>query len=134
MLTINESLYPIVSAHFQGTATMAETESYLSHFEDWLMKARPFGIILSQTQSQAVDPKKMQSIHLFTAQWAKQHQSQITAHCQGLAMVVETERERIDRQAKTPQLIKTVFGCPGQIFSHSAEARQWIQRQLSPHT
>ncbi|ABW31390.1 hypothetical protein [Acaryochloris marina] len=113
---------------------MSATKSYLTQFEDWLMRLQPFGIILSQTQSEEVDPKQMQSIHLLTAQWAKQYQSLITAHCQGIAIGVETVQERIARQTKTPQLIKTVFGCPGQIFLHSEEARQWIQQQLSLKT
>ena len=48
MLTIHDDHYPIAVVGFDGTATLDDTQAYLSKFGVWLLHVQSFVIIMHQ--------------------------------------------------------------------------------------
>jgi hypothetical protein len=139
MLTIDEERYPVVIVEFEGVTTLEDTKTYLSRFDTWLARGQAFGIVVHQIMAEDVTPEQadenqIKAIHQLTAQWAKQNKPQISQHCAGIAMVVDSAAIAQERQAKTPKFIESLFGCAGQVFQSQTDAEQWVQHQLDSHT
>lgn len=122
MITVNESNYPIVFVHFGNTATLADTEKYLSYFDKWLSSNQKFGLILDRSTSQQqesvqADPvnhnlEEIESIHRLTVEWAKQNKDRITQFCLGMAIIYDGD-DFGKRKKAGPKTIAGIFGCLG---------------------
>lgn len=131
MITINEQNYPVLSIHFLGASTVAETEKFLSRFSEWLARQEQFSLILRQTaqENDVVTKEEHSQVHRLISQWAKQNKSQVAQYCIGMAMVMDSPEAFQDQQAKLPKMIETIFGCPGKAFRTPQEAEAWIAQQ-----
>jgi cyclopropane fatty-acyl-phospholipid synthase-like methyltransferase len=134
MLEVQETNFPIVSVQFINAVSLEDVEQYLSHFDQWLTRETPFGLILSQLN----DPNKdmiddetvYQAVHRTIVQWGKQNKAQILQHCAGIALLVEDVEELAQKRRAAPKTITAIYGCPGQACVTALEAQQWISQQL----
>ena len=78
----------------------------------------------------SVSAEEHTKVHRLIAQWAKDHKTQITNYCVGMAMIIDSpdafEKERV----KISQMINGMFSCPGKAFKTIESAEQWIENLL----
>jgi len=66
MLTIDDSRWSIVSAHFQGTKTPEEMAQFYNRFEKWLTRQEQFCLILRRDAAQGAEERGKRSPEVTT--------------------------------------------------------------------
>jgi ATP-binding cassette subfamily B protein len=135
MLIIDDSRWPIVSAHFQDTETPEEMAQFYDRFEKWLTRQEKFCLILRRDDAEAAEERGKRSPEVKQMKkdgiaWMKAHKLQTSQYCAGIAMVPDSAKLVSLWGPIVGKVVQNMYGCPGRIFSSEAEAEQWAASQL----
>lgn len=135
MLTLDDSRWPIVTAHFQGSDTLPEMQQFLEHFESWLKRREPFALIIRRDQSEAAEAKgklsdEAKRIRKISMDWNKTHKSDCSQYCVGIAMVPDSTKMLAIMRPVATKVIQSMYGCPGNVFASVEEAETWTKEKL----
>ncbi|NEQ99867.1 MAG: ABC transporter ATP-binding protein, partial [Cyanothece sp. SIO2G6] len=135
MVSIDDSRWPVVSARFQGAGTPAEMAEFYARFEQWLAKQEPFALVLQRDNAEAAEEqgKRSPAVKQMRKEgmaWTKAHKSQISQYCAGVAMVPDSAKLIKLWGPIVGTITKTMYGCPGKVFSSTEHAKVWATEQL----
>ncbi|NJL38929.1 MAG: ABC transporter ATP-binding protein [Leptolyngbyaceae cyanobacterium RM2_2_4] len=135
MLTIDESRWPFVSAHFQGTDSPEEMARFYARFEEWLARQEQFCLILQRDDAEAAEARGKRSPQVKQMRkdgiaWMKAHKPQTSQYCAGIAMVPDSAKLVAVWGAIVGKMVQNMYGCPGRVFGSTEEAEQWAAEQL----
>ena len=135
MVSIDDSRWPLVCAHFQGTGTSAEMTQFYARFEEWLAKQEPFALVLQRDDAEAAEEQGKRSPEVKQMRkegiaWTKAHKSQISQYCAGVAMVPDSAKMIKLWGPIVGKITQNMYGCPGKVFGSLDEATVWATEQL----
>lgn len=135
MVSIDDSRWPLVCAHFQGTGTSAEMAQFYARFEEWLAKQEPFALVLQRDDAEAAEEQGKRSPEVKQMRkegiaWTKAHKPQISEYCAGVAMVPDSAKLIKLWGPIVGKITQNMYGCPGQVFGSLDEAKGWAAAQL----
>lgn len=133
MVKINEEKWPVVYVRYEGARTTEDLRIFQKHFEGWLSRQEPFGIVFIQTgmdqQAPSPPPKEL---HDAQVAWTQQNRERIERYCVGMATTIDsTNVELLNRLRQVaPTYLKQTYACQGDIFTTLIEAEQWITQRM----
>lgn len=135
MLTIDDSRWPIVSAHLQGSDSPAEMTQFYAQFETWLARQEQFFLILQRDNAEAANERGKRSpedkqMRKDGITWMKAHKPQISQYCAGIAVVPDSTKLVTLWGPIASKVIQNLYGCSGRVFSSLADAEAWAADQL----
>ncbi|PMB17841.1 ABC transporter ATP-binding protein [Fischerella thermalis] len=135
MLTIDDSRWPIVLAHFQGTDSPEEMAQFYSHFEKWLALKERFCLIIRRddvesAQEQGKRSPSAKQLRKDSIAWIKAHKPQTAQYCVGIAMVPDSAKLLSLWGPIVGKVTQNMYGCPGRMFGSVTEAEQWAANQV----
>ncbi|MEM1255034.1 MAG: ABC transporter ATP-binding protein [Cyanobacteria bacterium P01_H01_bin.21] len=135
MVTIDDSRWPLVSARFQGAGTPTEMAQFYTKFEAWLAKQEKFALVLQRDDAEAAEEQGKSSPEVKQMRkdgiaWTKTHKPQISQYCAGVAMVPDSAKLLKLWGPMVATVTRTLYGCPGKVFSSMDEAEGWAIEQL----
>ncbi len=120
---IDETAWPMVIVHFDGTPTDEEFAGYLRHFDGVLARQEAYAVIFdASVSSMAPFAQRRQQ-----ADWLKRNHDGIKRYCRGAAFVLPSMAMRA--------VLSTIFllaplPVPRQICATLDEAMAWTHRRL----
>ncbi|MEM8641050.1 MAG: ABC transporter ATP-binding protein [Cyanobacteria bacterium P01_G01_bin.54] len=135
MLTIDDSRWPIVSAHFQGMASSEEMAQFYARSEDWLARQERFCLIVQRDDAEDAEEegKRSPAVKQMRKEgmaWLKAHKPQNSQYCAGVAMVPDSAKLVMLWGPIVGRMVQNMYGCPGRVFRSQTEAAAWAAQQL----
>ncbi|MEO1350910.1 MAG: ABC transporter ATP-binding protein [Cyanobacteria bacterium J06635_15] len=135
MVTIDDSRWPLVSAHFQGMGTPEEMNRFYRCFEAWLAKRERFALVLQRDNAEAAEAQGKRSpvakqMRKDGIAWTKAHKPDISQYCAGVAMVPDSVKLIKLWGPMVAKVTQNMYGCPGKVFGSVDEAKTWAADQL----
>lgn len=62
--------------------------------------------------------------------WTKQHKPEISQYCAGIAVVPDSNKLGLLWAPIVARVTRSLYGCPGKVFSSLDEAKDWVAEQL----
>ncbi|NEP61681.1 MAG: ABC transporter ATP-binding protein [Symploca sp. SIO2G7] len=135
MLTIDDSRWPIVSAHSQGIDAPEEMTQFYARFEAWLARQERFCVILRRDDAEAAEERGKRSPEAKQMRkegiaWIKAHKPQTSQYCAGIAIVPDSAKLVTVWGPIASKVMQKMYGCPGGTFGSLADAEAWAAEQL----
>ncbi|MEL6320176.1 MAG: ABC transporter ATP-binding protein, partial [Cyanobacteria bacterium J06626_14] len=139
MVSIDDSRWPLVCAHFRGAGTSAEMAQFYACFEDWLAKEEPFALVLQRDDAEKAEEQGKRSPEVKQMRkegiaWTKAHKSQISQYCAGVAMIPDSAKLIKLWGPIVGKITQNMYGCPGKVFRSMEDAKGWATEQLDHAT
>jgi ATP-binding cassette subfamily B protein len=133
MLTIDDSRWPLVFIHFQGTDTHETMEQFYNCFEGWLARQERFSLVIRRSDAEAAESNRSpaaKELRKLGIAWTKVHKPQISQYCAGVALLADSAKLIALWSPIVAKVTQNMYGCPGRVFGSPLEAEQWAASQL----
>lgn len=100
--------------------------SYIQTFDKNIRNSLNFGCII---RYQGGMPKKSKEAHRMENDWLREHKSQMTQYCFGIALLANPGIMALVQKIAMKGFGQNFFGCPCDVFYDEEAARTWLLGQ-----
>lgn len=128
MITVNDTLWPLLVVTNESIPDVEQTESYLAKLDGYLSRQENFTLISINNfpDDARHDPQAANR----TAKWLKQNKPLISAYCRGMVNVNSSAEYRAKYAAQLNLQGPQIFGCPYIVVASFEEGESWAREQL----